>query len=145
MTDLDLDGIPGPGLEEYAEKATEREQMFPDFWNDECVRALAPTLVYDGPCATPRQPGEAVRGDWETSFVYLFLGGGQLLYVGMTRNPWGRFSKHACKAMWWKAADRVLIFRVTGATKHVARRNALRLEWLAIQELSPLHNIAGVS
>lgn len=109
------------------------------------VAPLAPALAYDGPCATPRQPGEAVRSGWDTTFVYFFLGTGRLLYVGMTRNPWGRFSKHACKAAWWPTADRVIILRLTGTNPRALRRDALDLEWLAIQELHPLHNIAGVS
>ena len=57
-----------------------------------------------------------------------------LLYIGITRNPAGHLSKHACRP-WGNRIDSV------SYDKYPSRRAALDAERHAIETEGPLHNI----
>lgn len=74
--------------------------------------------------------------DRSTTWVYRAYINGRLAYVGITRNPRGRFSRHACTKDWWAEVDDITYEEFDN------RADALRAETLAIHNEHPLHNIA---
>ncbi|MET9729720.1 hypothetical protein ABZZ79_03335 [Streptomyces sp. NPDC006458] len=62
---------------------------------------------------------------------------GRLLYVGMGRNPMGRWASHADQHAWWPS---VASFEVTW---FASREEAAAEERRALREDGPLHNLHG--
>jgi predicted GIY-YIG superfamily endonuclease len=58
---------------------------------------------------------------------------GRLLYVGMTKNPRGRFAQHNARP-WWPDADVIYLAWFPNRTE------ALNAERHAIRDESPIHN-----
>ncbi|BCK74039.1 hypothetical protein Srufu_079920 (plasmid) [Streptomyces libani subsp. rufus] len=82
-------------------------------------------------------PHPGVGAGDQTSVYRLRDRAGHLLYVGMGRNPMGRWASHAEQHAWWSnvATFDVLWFDT--------RTEAAEAERRAIREESPMHNIHG--
>lgn len=90
----------------------------------------------------PESPSERWRHrdlfppDLKGSWLYRMVGhDGELLYVGITRNPVERWRCHARTRQWW---SRVAEIRIQA---HPSEGSALAAERLAIREERPLHNV----
>lgn len=74
-----------------------------------------------------------------TALYRLYGESGQLLYVGITRNPDARWGTHSMTKPWWaEVASRAVEW-------HPSRSVAQRAERIAIVAERPLYNVAGVS
>lgn len=83
------------------------------------------------------QPGIGDKESGETAVYRLYDGSDQLLYVGIGRNPMGRWASHADEHLWWPSVAR---FEVTWFG---SRDEAAAEERRALKEDNPLHNIHG--
>ena len=68
-----------------------------------------------------------------------FAADDQLLYVGISMSPDGRFAKHACYSPWWALADRIELTWFDG------REAAKAEERYAIANEHPIYNQTGRS
>jgi predicted GIY-YIG superfamily endonuclease len=66
----------------------------------------------------------------------MYDSGGNLLYVGITRNPAGRFSQHMTDKAWWRLVSDIHIERFT------TREEALLAESVAIESEDPVFNLS---
>lgn len=66
-----------------------------------------------------------------------FADGGELLYVGRTRNPARRFEKHSHEKPWWEAVSRIEMEQLP------THELLCRAENAAIKAEKPRHNIRG--
>lgn len=82
-------------------------------------------------------PGIQAGGTDETAVYRLYDADGRLLYVGMGRNPMGRWASHADQHAWWTDVAR---FEVTW---YPTRREAAAEERRALREDDTVHNIHG--
>lgn len=82
-------------------------------------------------------PGVQAKGTNETAVYRLYDANDRLLYVGMGRNPMGRWSSHADQHAWWPSVVR---FEVTW---YPNRREAAAEERRALKEDDTVHNIHG--
>ncbi|MFF9197319.1 hypothetical protein ACF09L_19135 [Streptomyces sp. NPDC014779] len=82
-------------------------------------------------------PGVQPKGTDETAVYRLFDVDDRLLYVGMGRNPMGRWASHAELHPWW---PNVVRFEVAW---YSTRREAAAEERRALKEEVTLHNIHG--
>lgn len=80
-------------------------------------------------------PGVGGKGTGETAVYRLSDADGQLLYVGIARNPLGRWSSHADQHGWW---PNVASFEVIW---YSTRKEAADEERRALREDEPLHNL----
>lgn len=76
---------------------------------------------------------ELPERDWQTynrTFLYRFHSTTDLLYVGVTVNPSGRWSAHRIYAVWWPLVNRVSVemYPYTNAALD-AELNAIRTEY----------------
>jgi hypothetical protein len=120
---------------------------FPDdFWERRTVRMIEPTPAYVGPMPRGDQDMFAiVRGASARAYVYVVMSDLlEVLYVGKSVNPVGRFSSHRCHKWWWPTSGRLVLLGVDGVDRRHAEAAALHLERLAIRSLNPLYNVAGV-
>jgi predicted GIY-YIG superfamily endonuclease len=68
--------------------------------------------------------------------LYRFFGqGGQLLYIGITRDPSSRWGQHRGDKPWWFEVQRIEIESLPD------RASALKAERLAIQSEKPRYNV----
>jgi len=75
---------------------------------------------------------------WGPTTLYrLYDASGQLLYLGITSSPTGRFTTHACEKVWW---DEIATIRLE---HYETRKEALAAESAAIVVEAPLHNMGG--
>lgn len=81
-------------------------------------------------------PGAAAKGSSEAAVYRLFDDAGQLLYVGMGRNPMARWATHA-EQEWWAKISRFTV------EWHTSRQDARVAEWQAIRSERPMHNVQG--
>ncbi|MFD3749726.1 GIY-YIG nuclease family protein [Streptomyces cyaneofuscatus] len=81
------------------------------------------------------QPGTRTSGTDETAVYRLFGVDGQLLYVGLGRNPMNRWSSHAEQHPWWPS---VATFTVVW---YPTRPEAAAAEKAAIKSEAPVHNV----
>lgn len=119
----------------------------PIFWRRVSVQALAPLVAYVGPL--PQRDAEVLKIHQRVTptiaFVYVICDAAfDVLYVGKTINPTGRLSSHRHKKPWWPDDGNLSLLAVEGATRREAEAAALHIESLAIRDLHPRHNIAGV-
>lgn len=84
---------------------------------------------------TMPQLGVQASGSDEVAVYRLFGKAGQLLYVGMGRNPMTRWASHAEQHAWW---PEVASFSVVW---HPTRQEAADGERQALRTESPVHNI----
>ena len=72
-----------------------------------------------------------------TALYRVFDADDQLLYVGISRNPNGRFANHATRKPWWRetVASIEITWLATRALAHEA-------EALAIRDEDPIYNIS---
>lgn len=119
---------------------------FPDsFWNRTSVRAITPTPAYIGPFPHGDQDMIAItRSAPARAYVYVVMSDWEVLYVGKTVNPVGRFSNHRCHKWWWPTSGRLVLLAIDGEDQRDAEAAALHLERIAIRVLRPIYNIAGV-
>lgn len=82
-------------------------------------------------------PGARAEGTEETAVYRLFDRSGRLLYVGMGRNPMGRWAAHAEQHAWW---PEVASFTVVW---HPTRKAAAEEERSALRNEETVHNIHG--
>ena len=68
--------------------------------------------------------------------VYRAFIGMELAYVGVTRNPLGRFANHRSRKPWWAKVDHVNLEWFGN------RAEALRAELQAISSEEPIYNVA---
>jgi predicted GIY-YIG superfamily endonuclease len=70
------------------------------------------------------------------TFLYrLYDGDGTLLYIGITRDPNGRFAAHAADKPWWDQVVRHSLEEVAAPTASIVERDAIRAE-------HPRYNVA---
>lgn len=69
-----------------------------------------------------------------TCVYRLYDAEGALLYVGLTKNPLGRFSKHGAKPWWREVAYKELVWFDNRTDAQVAERQAIFHE-------EPVHNV----
>lgn len=62
---------------------------------------------------------------------------GDLLYVGITNNPPGRFGKHRQEKQWWSNVARITL------EQYETRAELAQAESLAIRAERPIHNVRG--
>lgn len=103
---------------------TEEESLV-DTLNYTCTQTGHATETYVRP---PYRPDETC--------LYRAWIGEELAYIGITRNPDGRFSKHRYQKTWWPAVDRIDIEWFS------TRQDALRAESEAIYAECPRFNVA---
>lgn len=82
-------------------------------------------------------PGIQAKGADETAVYRLYGSSDRLLYVGMGRNPMGRWASHADQHAWWPDVAR---FEVTW---YATRQEAAAEERRTLKEDDALHNIHG--
>jgi hypothetical protein len=82
-------------------------------------------------------PGVQAKETEETAVYRLFDAGDRLLYVGMGRNPMGRWASHADQHAWW---PNVVRFEVAW---YATRKEAAAEERRALKEEATVHNIHG--
>lgn len=82
-------------------------------------------------------PGVQAKGKDETAVYRLYDVEDRLLYVGMGRNPMGRWASHADQHVWWPAVAR---FEVAW---YATRQEAAAEERRALKEDDAVHNIHG--
>lgn len=82
-------------------------------------------------------PGVQTRGTDETAVYRLFDSADRLLYVGMGRNPMGRWASHADQHAWWPEVVRFTVdwFPTRGEASAEERR--------ALKEEATVHNVHG--
>lgn len=120
---------------------------FPDgFWNRTSIKAIGPAVHYAGPFPAGDPAMFAiVQGSPWLAYVYVIVSDlDEVLYVGKTVNPVGRFSKHRHQKTWWPTQGRLVLLGVDGLDRGDAEAAAFYVEKLAIRVLRPLYNIAGV-
>ncbi|MEU1275301.1 GIY-YIG nuclease family protein [Streptomyces sp. NPDC005799] len=83
------------------------------------------------------QPGVGDKGAGETAVYRLSDADGNLLYVGIGRNPMARWASHADQHAWW---PRVTSFEVAW---YPSREEAAAEERRALREDGPACNIHG--
>lgn len=83
-------------------------------------------------------PGTQSAGSSETAVYRLFDANGRLLYVGIGRNPMGRWAAHA-ELSWWSTVHRFTVAWFD------SRREAADEERRALRSESPAHNIQGTA
>jgi predicted GIY-YIG superfamily endonuclease len=72
-------------------------------------------------------PGIQTGGSEETAVYRLFDQAGQLLYVGMGRNPMNRWSSHADQHAWWPQVTAfAVVWHPTRSDAAAEERSALR-------------------
>ncbi|WP_327162079.1 GIY-YIG nuclease family protein [Streptomyces zaomyceticus] len=81
------------------------------------------------------QPGVQAKGTDETAVYRLYDAVNRLLYVGMGRNPMGRWASHADKHPWWQEVVRYEV------TWYPTRIEAAAEERRALKEDDTVHNI----
>jgi hypothetical protein len=120
----------------------------PTFWRRVSVQALGPLVVYVGPL--PQRDSEVLKIHETVAptvgFVYVICDAAfDVLYVGKTINPTGRLSSHRHSKDWWpREGGNLTLLAVPGSDRPATDRAAFHLERLAIRDLHPVHNIAGV-
>lgn len=120
----------------------------PSFFRRVSVQALRPIVAYVGPL--PQRDADVLRihgGVADTvGYVYVICDDSTLevLYVGKTINPTGRLSSHRHGKPWWPDKGHLILLALSGDHRRDTDAAALYLERLAIRELRPTHNIAGV-
>lgn len=82
-------------------------------------------------------PGVQAKGTDETAVYRLYDVNDRLLYVGMGRNPMGRWASHADQHAWWPDVAR---FEVTW---YPTRQEAAAEERRALREDDAAHNVHG--
>ncbi len=95
-------------------------------------------VVYDGAIdPSDRQSYKAIGASPAgTEFVYLLSNStGGLLYVGITWNPFVRWTYHATKKPWWPEVSHARVLQCDDD------RHARRVETWVIHNLVPAHNI----
>ena len=106
---------------------------------------IFPQLAYVGPVPSTREIFEDLSP--AGGYIYVFWGYiEQPLYVGMSTNIAGRFSKHRSRG-WWILVSRVELYklqRIEGEPKDEFRRRLHEFELSAINHLRPTEDIAGV-
>jgi hypothetical protein len=101
------------------------------------IRSIKPEF-YSAGRLDPERPGawkEIGPAPLGKTFVYRFFDcDGQLLYVGITWNPWVRWREHRAKREWWSRVDRYDL--------HVCQdeRDARTWETWCIRTLHPICN-----
>jgi hypothetical protein len=87
--------------------------------------------------ATEVPAAPAIEIDGEPTVLYRLFGVAEvLLYVGISRNPAGRWAQHAAEKTWWPEVARKTV------VMYGSRREAEIAEGRVIRTESPLHNIA---
>lgn len=116
------------------------------FWNRGSVRLLDPSVVYLGPLPQfPSATQAIVESATHPGYVYVIQDAeGSVLYVGKTINPVGRLASHRAKKHWWPMRGRLTLLGVEAPGRAEAHARAYKLEAIAIRDLEPIHNIAGV-
>lgn len=77
------------------------------------------------------------RANRGMSDVYRCFGAnGELLYVGISTNGYARLEVHRRGATWWPSVTRIRV------EQYRNRREAMRVEAIAIFTESPLHNLS---
>lgn len=120
------------------------------FWMTPAMQAAEPEVVFFG--AMPARSADYYaasalmppRGNKAAYIYFLLACDGSLLYVGKARTPGNRFDKHRRKE-WWGEVVTLLLVRVSGSTLEEANLLALHVESLALRQLNPVYNIAGVN
>jgi hypothetical protein len=82
-------------------------------------------------------PGVQTKGTEETAVYRLYDADGRLLYVGMGRNPMGRWASHADQHNWWPAVVRYEV------AWYSTRQAAAAEERRVLKEEVTVHNIHG--
>jgi len=99
----------------------------PEFWHAEAINPVdrAAWKVF----------GESGPG---REFLYLLSdSAGRLVYVGITWNPFVRWTSHSRKQAWWSKVAYATVWRCSDA-------DARPLETLCIKTLAPMHNVHQV-
>ena len=122
-----------------------------EMWLDPALQAARPELVFLGPApqsdvATRTAAGLFAHIAWHSrsAYVYILLHrDASAIYVGKTRNPVGRFSKHR-RREWWSEVHNLVLLRVEADTSENADTLAFHVESLFIKRLCPDWNVVGV-
>ena len=143
-------GVILPDLDETTEHPIEvgwRVYPFPPvFWRRTEVQALNPELIYYGPLPQTRAALRQVVGLYPSpAYVYVIQTfDGDVLYVGKTVEPQTRLTEHRRQKDWWPIDGRLTLLGVYAEDRAKADRVGFDLEAIAIRDLGPIHNIAGV-
>lgn len=104
-----------------------------------------PRRIYAGPIPSRPVDYYALTQPRRTrQFIYFLMSSDDVhVYIGRSWNPGTRFDRHRRRA-WWEHVDKAELYQLDAATPYQADALIHAYEQMAIRELSPAFNVAGV-